>query len=153
MIKIYTDGGCRPSNPGPGGFAIVAILGDENIAHHAEAYHKTTNNRMELMAIIRAVQMYAPQHPLVIYTDSTYVANPVSSGRITRKTRLEIESKPNPDLWLELQSLLFKYKDVKVIWIKGHNGNQYNELADQKVADILSANIRIRRIDTGYQHR
>ncbi len=150
MIKIYTDGGCRPTNPGPGAFSVVAVLGDGSVTSYAEAYTKTTNNRMELMAVIRAIQMYAPQHPVVIYTDSTYVSIPVSSGRLLRRTRLELEQKPNCDLWLELQSLLFLYTNVKVLWVRGHNGNEYNEFADDMVY-IANTGGCDRKKDHGYQ--
>jgi len=152
MIRIYTDGSCRPSNPGPGGFSIIAIFEDGSVSSHAEAYHKTTNNRMELMAVIRAIQMYAPQHPLAIYTDSLYVANPVISGSIHRRDWDYIKQNPNPDLWMELQGLLRLYGNVKLIWVKGHSGNRYNEMADELCTWANTGNMK-RKKDEGYKKK
>lgn len=96
--------------------------------------------------------MYAPQNPLAIYTDSTYVALPVSSGRIHLRTPDYIRSKPNPDLWMELQSLLRLYPSVRVLWVKGHNGNRYNEMAD-KLCTHVNTTADTRRKDHGYKKR
>ena len=140
MINIYTDGSCRPTNPGPSSFAVIAIFADGSIASHAEAYHKSTNNRMELLAAIRAVEMYAPQTATIhIHTDSMYVAFPISSGRLLKKKDSEILKKPNPDLWLIMKELLKVYKNIKVSWVRGHSGDTYNEMVDQLATEAFKS--------------
>lgn len=147
MIKIYTDGACAPTNPGSGGFAYVAIMPDGEIVTHAEAFQKTTNNRMELMAVLRAIENFSGEN-IHIYSDSTYVVNPISSGKLSFKKDQEVLKQPNSDLWMKIKSLLCK--TVKCTWVKGHNGNEYNEMADRLSYEIIISQ-KNKKKDTGYK--
>jgi len=147
VIRIYTDGACAPTNPGHGGFAYVAIMPDGDVVTYAEAYQKTTNNRMELMAVLRAIENFAG-HKIHIHSDSTYVVNPISSGRIKNKKDAEILRQPNSDLWIKIKAIVSS--DVKCSWVKGHNGNEYNEMADRLSYEIIKEQ-KNKKKDTGYK--
>lgn len=147
MIKIYTDGACAPTNPGNGGFAYVAIMPDGEIITHAEAFHKTTNNRMELMAVLRAIENFVGQS-IHIHSDSTYVVNPISSGKLKTKKDSDILKQPNSDLWIKIKALLCS--TVKCSWVRGHNGNEYNEMADRLSYEIIGSQ-KNKKKDTGYK--
>ena len=148
MINVYTDGACAPTNPGPAGYAVVAVFPDKSVTTFSECFYRSTNNRMELMAAIKAIELFAPAGPVHIYTDSMYVAYPVSSGKLKRKTEEQILKKPNPDLWVIMQNLIRFYPTVKITWIKGHNGHEWNELADRLSYEILDR--KTKKKDHGY---
>ncbi len=135
-MKIYTDGACL-GNPGPGGWGFVAIHGGV-VAHQASGHDaETTNNRMELMGAIEACA-YAltahPQHPHIeIITDSQYVKNGITEWiHNWKKKGWRGSNGPvkNVDLWKALDDLNQKQK-LHWSWVKGHNGDHGNELADQ----------------------
>lgn len=147
MIRIYTDGACAPTNPGHGGFAYVAIMPDGEVVTHAETFQKTTNNRMELMAVLRAIENFVG-HRIHIHSDSTYVVNPISSGKLKIKKDLDVLKQPNADLWIKIKSLL--NSDIKCSWVRGHNGDEYNEMADRLSYEIIGKQ-KNRKKDTGYK--
>lgn len=147
MIKVYTDGACAPTNPGHGGFAYVAIHPDGEVVTHAEAYQKTTNNRMELMAVLRAMEFFHG-HRIHIYSDSTYVVNPISSGKLRSKNESDIVKQPNSDLWLRIKKLLDS--NTKCTWVRGHSGDEYNEMADRLSYEIIGKQ-KTKKKDTGYK--
>lgn len=118
-LTIYTDGSCSP-NPGKGGWAFVAILPDcECHVNGGDKY--TTNNVMEITAVIEALREFKHIEKFHIYTDSTYVLN-CAQGKWQRKK--------NADLWKKYDSYS-KGKDIIFEWVKAHNGNHYNELVDK----------------------
>jgi len=132
-LEIYTDGSCSP-NPGPGGAGVLFVLNDEIIQEIIHTGGKTTNNRMELMAVILAYQGLEKGQKATIYTDSQYVRNGLNnwlSGWIKKgwlnSTGKEVKNK---DLWQQLVKLRDINKGVKVEWIRAHNGHKYNERAD-----------------------
>ena len=131
-IEIFTDGACR-GNPGPGGWgAILRSGGHEKELHGGEA--DTTNNRMEMMAVIEAVKTVKQPASLSITTDSKYVLQGMQEWLVQWKKRgwKTASKKPvkNVDLWQQLDSLLQDHQ-VKWTWVKGHAGHAENERADE----------------------
>jgi ribonuclease HI len=131
-VELYTDGACS-GNPGPGGWGALLLYGD----HRRElcgGEPSTTNNRMELMAVIEGVRALKRSVPLTIYTDSVYVMKGITEWiagwkRNGWKTAAKKPVK-NEDLWRELDRVLEEH-DVKWQWVKGHAGNPGNERADE----------------------
>ena len=137
QILIYTDGGCS-GNPGPGGYGAV-ILHQGRKQELSGGYRLTTNNRMELMACIKALQNLADHDlqglPVVLTSDSSYVVNAVNKGWARswqRRGWVKSDNKPalNPDLWQELLALIGPLK-ITFRWIKGHAGHPLNERCDR----------------------
>lgn len=132
-VSIYTDGACR-GNPGPGGYAAILKFSDaEKVISGGDP--DTTNNRMEMMAVIEAVKALKGPHFITLYTDSRYVANAIEKGwaKSWRKNGwIKADKKPalNSDLWEELLNLLEPH-DLKIVWVKGHNGHPENERCDE----------------------
>jgi len=128
MIEIYTDGSSR-GNPGPGGYGIVMIYEDKR-KELFQGYKLTTNNRMELLAVIRALEeVKTNKYKIKIYSDSKYVVESVEKGWIWNWQKKSFKNKQNVDLWKMFIPLYKKY-DVKLIWVKGHDGNTENERCD-----------------------
>jgi ribonuclease HI len=132
MIKIYTDGACK-GNPGPGGWgALIIYNNDKKEIYGGE--NETTNNRMELSAVIEALKVIDGQMcSLSIYTDSKYVLKGMSEWIKEWKSNNWISSNKKPvknkDLWLILDSLATLH-EIKWIWVKGHSGHPENDRAD-----------------------
>jgi len=139
-MKIFTDGGCT-GNPGPGGWAALILVDEDDPVELSGGDPSTTNNRMELTAVIEALQhislRYGVNTPVEIHTDSQYVQKGISqwmNGWIAKGWKTAA-GKPvkNKDLWLTLREL-DTGMDVKWYWVKGHSGNQWNERCDELVA-------------------
>lgn len=129
MIKIYTDGSSR-GNPGPGGYGIVLLYKD-NRKEISQGYKLTTNNRMELTAVIKALQSIKNDKlEIKIYSDSKYVVESIEKGWIWNWEKKNFKKKLNSDLWKVLIPLYKKF-NVKFEWIKGHAGNIENERCDE----------------------
>ncbi|MDY5242576.1 MAG: ribonuclease HI [Eubacterium sp.] len=132
QIEIYTDGACS-GNPGPGGWGAVLVYnGKEKELSGSEK--NTTNNRMELTAVIMALNALNQPCEVKLTTDSKYVCDAVNKGWVyswRKNGWKKSDKKPalNVDLWEELLSLLEKH-EVEFIWVKGHNGHKYNEICD-----------------------
>ena len=131
MIKIYTDGSCL-KNPGNGGWA--AIINVNNVIKEISGSVKdTTNNKMELMAPIKAIQEVKEQQPIEIYTDSQYVKLGITDWihKWIKNNWQTSKKEPvkNKDLWMELYDLT-KSHEIKWIWVKAHAGNRLNEEVD-----------------------
>lgn len=132
-VQIYTDGACS-GNPGKGGWGAVLLYG-KNEKRISGGDESTTNNRMELTAVIRALQLLKEPCRVVLTTDSKYVCDSVSKGWVyswQKKGWKKSDGKMalNVDLWSELLTLL-KTHDVTFHWIKGHAGHKYNEICDK----------------------
>lgn len=130
-VEIWTDGGCKP-NPGPGGWAAVLKYG-EHVRELSGAEAATTNNRMELTAVIRALEALKRPVRVRVHTDSTYVQQGISSWihgwkRNGWKTKSKDPVK-NADLWQALDAAAARH-DVEWLWVKGHAGHEGNERAD-----------------------
>jgi len=132
MIKIYTDGACK-GNPGVGGWGALILQDDKNIELFG-GENETTNNRMELMAVIMALKEMSPSEELIIYTDSTYVQKGISEWIKNWKLNnwRSSNKKPvkNKDLWMQLDEASYARK-INWQWVKGHAGNEGNEKADE----------------------
>lgn len=131
MIKVYTDGACK-GNPGQGGWGALILENDvKREIYGGES--NTTNNRMELMAVIKALELLREQNDITIFTDSTYVQKGISEWIINWKRNgwksSNKKSVKNKDLWVELDNLN-DLMSVKWQWIKGHAGHSGNERAD-----------------------
>ncbi|HVZ30688.1 MAG TPA: ribonuclease HI [Asticcacaulis sp.] len=131
QVTIYTDGACK-GNPGPGGWGAVLMSG----GHEKDLYGyepETTNNRMELMAVISALEALKKPCDVVLYADSQYVLKGIKEWIHGWKSRgwKTADKKPvkNDDLWIRLDSACKPHK-IKWLWVKGHAGNELNERAD-----------------------
>lgn len=128
-IVIYTDGAAR-GNPGPGGLGVVMIYGKHR-KELSEGFRLTTNNRMELLAVIRGLESLKRDDLLVkIYTDSRYVSDAVNKGWLFSWEAKRFKNKKNVDLWQQFLPLYRKYK-VQFIWVKGHASIPENERCDR----------------------
>ncbi len=131
--KIYTDGACS-GNPGPGAWAAIIILNDEVKNVFCGSEKNTTNNQMELMAPIKAIQKFKKKSEISIFTDSTYVKDGITIWiKKWEKNGWKTASKKpvkNKDLWKKLKNLSSKHS-VKWIWVKGHSQDKYNNLVDE----------------------
>ena len=137
-VDIYTDGACS-GNPGPGGWGVLIQLDDKDI-ELSGGDNETTNNRMELMAAIIALEEINKDYKINLYTDSNYVKDGITSWisnwkKNSWKTANKKDVK-NKDLWIRLDSAI-KGKDISWIWVKGHAGNAGNEQADHLARTAL----------------
>ncbi len=128
-ITIYTDGASR-GNPGPGGYGVVLLSGIYR-KELSEGFKMTTNNRMELLAVIKGLEALKKDGMNVtIYSDSQYVVNSIEKGWLYGWLKTNFKGKKNPDLWLRFFDV-YKRHNVKFIWIKGHNETKENERCDR----------------------
>jgi ribonuclease HI len=129
-IKIYTDGASR-GNPGPGGYGVILLSG-----HHrkelSKGFRLTTNNRMELMAVIEGLKSLKKKHiPVTIYSDSQYVVKAIMEGWLNNWIRTNFKGgKKNKDLWMEYYELAKEF-NIKLVWVRGHADNPYNNHCDK----------------------
>jgi ribonuclease HI len=128
MIEIYTDGAAS-GNPGPGGYGVILRSG----SHYKElsgGFRMTTNNRMELLAVIEGLQtIKKPGAQVTIYSDSKYVVDSVEKKWVFGWVKKGFKDKKNKDLWIRYLAV-HKLHDIKFIWIKGHNDHPENERCD-----------------------
>jgi ribonuclease HI len=129
MIIIYTDGSSR-GNPGPGGYGTVLMYGNHR-KELSQGFKHTTNNRMELMAVIAGLKIITKNDiPITIYSDSQYVVNAIEKGWLNTWIKTNFKGgKKNSDLWKEYHELSKKFR-IKMIWVKGHADNSYNNRCD-----------------------
>ena len=132
-VTIYTDGACS-GNPGAGGYGVVLMYGAAK-KELSEGYEKTTNNRMELLAVIRGLEALKEPCRVNLYSDSKYVVDAIEKGWVVKWKqngwmRNKKERASNVDLWEQLLVMLAKHQ-VKFIWVKGHADNPWNERCDE----------------------
>jgi ribonuclease HI len=132
LVTIYTDGGCKP-NPGRGGYAAIVSF-DGQQQEVSGGFRWTTNNRMEIMAVIAGLRALTVPSDVVIYSDSLYVVKAIESGwAATWKAegwmRTRTEKALNSDLWEEVLALCSTH-NVRFKWVRGHSGNPSNEQCD-----------------------
>lgn len=148
-ITIYSDGAAS-GNPGPGGYGVVLIYGKHRL-EKSEGFRLTTNNRMELLAVITGLEaLKIPGSKVVIYTDSRYVADSVEKGWLFQWESKGFRKKKNPDLWIRFLKV-YRQHNVRFVWIKGHASNPENELCD-RLAVEASKNSELSE-DHGYLHQ
>jgi ribonuclease HI len=136
-------------NPGPGGYGVVMKYGEKQ-KQFSEGYKLTTNNRMELMAVIQALKMlndFAKGKEIWIYTDSKYVINAIEKKWVFGWVKKNFKDKANTDLWKKFLDEYTKY-NINFQWVKGHSGHTENEICD-KLAKKAASNQSL-KIDIGY---
>jgi len=128
MIELFTDGASK-GNPGPGGFGVILRAGQ----HYKEisgGFRKTTNNRMELLAVIVGLEaIKKPGQTVTIYSDSKYVVDAVEKRWVFGWLQKGFAGKKNKDLWLRFLQV-YKLHNVRFVWVKGHAGHPENERCD-----------------------
>jgi ribonuclease HI len=129
-ILLYTDGASR-GNPGPGGYGVVLLWGQHR-KELSQGYKHTTNNRMELLAVIEGLKAIKKKEiPVTVYSDSQYVVNAVEKGWLKNWIQTNFKGgKKNADLWREYYELS-KGFTIRFVWVKGHADNPYNNRCDQ----------------------
>jgi ribonuclease HI len=153
-ITVYTDGSAL-NNPGPGGWGFV-VLGADEIEEYSQGYKHTTNNRMEMMAVINALEslVVLKNDAIMIHSDSQYVINGITKGWAKgwkKKGWKKGDGKPalNPDLWGIMLDLVEEFPKLSFKWVKGHAGNAFNERADELANGAASHGIDM-LVDEGY---
>ncbi|MDE5879114.1 MAG: ribonuclease HI [Desulfovibrio sp.] len=141
-VTIHTDGSCL-GNPGPGGWAAVLVHAESAARKELSGgFRRTTNNRMEIMAVLAALEALKEPCAVDLYTDSQYVRNAVEKGWLDswrKKNWVKADKKPvlNVDLWQRLVPLLERHK-VRLHWLRGHAGHAENERCDELARDAAA---------------
>jgi ribonuclease HI len=129
MIEIFTDG-ASSGNPGPGGYGAILRSG-KHYKELSQGYRKTTNNRMELLAVIKALEaLKSPNQTVLISSDSKYVIDAIEKKWVHGWVAKGFKDKKNKDLWLRYLELS-KLHNIKFNWVRGHNGHAENERCDE----------------------
>ena len=146
-ITLYTDGAAK-GNPGPGGYGVVLLAG-KHYKEINQGYRMTTNNRMELLAVIIGLEALKKEGQHVqVYSDSKYVVDAVEKGWLLGWEKKGFKGKKNPDLWKRFL-VIFRRHQVKFNWVKGHAGNVYNEKCDQLAVEAAESGDLL--IDDGFE--
>ena len=128
MIEIFTDG-ASSGNPGPGGYGVILRSG-QHYKELSEGFRKTTNNRMELLAVIKGLEaIKAPKQDVMIFSDSKYVIDSIEKRWVYGWVQKGFKDKKNKDLWLRYLEVS-KLHNIKFTWVRGHNGHPENERCD-----------------------
>ena len=129
-VTIYTDGASR-GNPGPGGYGVILMSGQHR-KELSQGYRKTTNNRMELMAVIAALEaLKKDQMHVTIYSDSQYIVKAIKEGWLKKWVATNFKGgKKNKDLWMKFYELAKKHK-INFVWVRGHADNPLNNRCDE----------------------
>ena len=128
-IIIYTDGSAK-GNPGRGGYGVVMLSGKHR-KEISKGFLLTTNNRMELLAVIVGIENVKKLNSeIVVYSDSKYVVNAIEKGWLFDWQKKNFKGKKNPDLWIRFLSV-YKKHSIRFLWVKGHNNNIENEHCDR----------------------
>lgn len=147
MIKIYTDGAAQ-GNPGPGGYGVIMKYND-HYKELSQGYRLTTNNRMELLAVIIGLSAIKKEGiPVTIYSDSQYVVNAIEKGWLWNWQKKNFKDKANVDLWLRYIPLHQKFRP-KFKWVRGHAGHAENERCDELA--VAAANGYQKLVDEEYE--
>lgn len=140
-IDIYTDGACS-GNPGPGGYGVVLLYKGQR-KELSKGYKRTTNNRMEMLAVIKALEALKEKCKVTLYSDSKYVIDAITLGWVTKWKnngwqRNKTAKAVNIDLWERMLTQLNNH-DVKFVWVKGHANNIENERCDFLAREAISS--------------
>ncbi len=146
-IEIYTDGACS-GNPGPGGYGIVMKYKTQR-KEFSQGFRLTTNNRMELLSVIIALETIKKDEcDVIVYSDSKYVLDSINLGWVYNWQKKGFKDKANPDLWKRFL-LIHKKHSVKFIWVKGHASNKENNRCDEIA--VAATKGKHLHIDEGYE--
>jgi ribonuclease HI len=147
-IIMYTDGASR-GNPGPGGYGVLLMSGDRK-KELSQGFRRTTNNRMELLAVIKGLEaLKKPGMAVTVYTDSQYVVKAVNEGWLNKWMATNFaKGKKNKDLWVKFYNLAKSHR-LKFVWVKGHASNPYNNRCDELATS--AADSRDLLVDEGYE--
>ncbi len=146
VIELYTDGASR-GNPGPGGYGIVLKYGELE-KELSDGFRYTTNNRMELLAVIVGLEQLKKEGlSVMVYSDSKYVVDAVKKGWLFSWEKKHFKKKKNPDLWKRFLIVYRKHK-VGFTWLKGHNDHPYNERCDELA---VAASYDALKVDDEYE--
>lgn len=156
-IKMYTDGACS-GNPGPGGYGCIlsTVLANGQLYEisHKEGFRLTTNNRMELLAVIEGFRhLNGEEHIVEVISDSKYVCDAFNKHWIDTWRRNNWTKKgglANAEMWATLWNLVSIQKEVKFTWIKGHAGHEYNEACDRMAVACYKDTMNL-KVDMGYE--
>jgi ribonuclease HI len=147
MIEIFTDG-ASSGNPGPGGYGVILRSG-KYYKELSEGFRKTTNNRMELLAVIKALEaLKNPNQTVTIYSDSKYVIDAIEKKWVQGWLAKGFKDKKNKDLWLRYLDISRQH-DVKFVWVRGHAGHPENERCD--VLAVAAAKQKDLLVDAVYE--
>jgi ribonuclease HI len=148
-VNVYTDGACS-GNPGKGGYGIIMEwVGKPYAKEFSEGFRLTTNNRMELLAVIVALEQLKKEGiHVVVYSDSKYVVDSVEKKWVFSWVKKGFKNKKNADLWRRFL-VVYKKNDVKFNWIKGHNEHPQNERCDQLAVE--AAKKESLQVDEGFE--
>jgi ribonuclease HI len=148
-IIMYTDGAAS-GNPGPGGYGVILQAGN-HYKEFSEGFRMTTNNRMELLAVIVGLEKLKFEGTeVLVYTDSRYVCDAVEKGWLFSWEKVRFKKKKNPDLWIRFLKVYRKHT-VKFQWVKGHANIPGNERCDQLAVDASKKAKLL--VDTGYEQQ
>ena len=148
QLHIYTDGAAR-GNPGEGGYGVILMWGDK-VKELSAGYRHTTNNRMELMAVVAALEALKKDGlDIVLHSDSQYVVRAINDGWLKKWIATDFKGgKKNRDLWSRISQLI-KKNNVKFVWVRGHADNVYNNRCDELATTAADGNNLL--IDEGYE--
>ncbi len=147
LVEVYTDGGAS-GNPGPGGYGAL-LMYKQHRKEMSQGYRLTTNNRMELLAVIVALETLKEEGlQVTVYSDSKYVVDAVAKGWVFGWEKKGFKGKKNPDLWQRFLKIYRKHK-VTFRWVKGHAGHPLNERADELAVKAYQEGNLL--VDEGYE--
>ncbi len=138
IIEIFTDGSAK-GNPGRGGYGVILRFGNSE-KELSQGFRRTTNNRMELLAVITALEhLKTNKYPVVIYSDSKYVIDSITKNWVLGWVKKGFKDKKNKDLWLRYLNVSKPF-DIRFVWVRGHNGHKENERCDQLAVSAAESN-------------
>lgn len=148
-VTIYTDGSSR-GNPGPGGYGVILMSGNHR-KELSQGYKHTTNNRMELMAVIAGLRALKKERlHVTIYSDSQYIVKAIEEGWLKKWIKTNFKGgKKNSDLWIEFHELSQKHH-LKFKWIRGHADNPFNIRCDELATEAADGHDHALLVDEGY---
>ncbi|MFS8615965.1 MAG: ribonuclease HI [Solitalea sp.] len=147
MIELFTDGSSR-GNPGPGGYGVILRSGS-HYKELSQGFRKTTNNRMELLAVIVGLEaLKKDNQEVLVYSDSRYVVDAVEKGWLRSWLRTNFKGKKNADLWTRFANVYNRHR-VRFKWIRGHAGHPENERCDRLAVAASAAPTLL--IDHGFE--
>ena len=148
IILIYTDGSSR-GNPGRGGYGAILMSGNHR-KELSQGYRLTTNNRMELLAVIAGLEAIKKNDlPVTVFSDSQYIVNTVEKGWLKTWIKTDFKGgKKNKDLWIRYHELAKNLK-IKFVWVKGHANNPHNNRCDELATSAADGGNLL--ADTGYE--